>query len=57
MSQNLCHYSCLAFRVVSFDSAGTQKLAVLLFCEATKTNLFVLDSGETSLNSSSVVSV
>ncbi len=40
----MCHYSCFAFRVVSFGLAKTSKLSVLPFRETTETNLFVSDS-------------
>jgi hypothetical protein len=47
-SQILCYYSCFTFKVDSFGSIETPKLAVSLFRETTKTNLFVSDSVKTS---------
>jgi hypothetical protein len=51
-SQFLCFYNCLISRIASFSSIETSKLAVSLFCEIIKTNLFVLDSVKTSFGSS-----
>ncbi len=36
MSQNLCHHSCFAFKVVSFGSTETPKLAVSILRETRK---------------------
>ncbi len=48
---DLCHHSCSTYKVVSFASTETPKLAVSLYRETTKTILFVSDSVETSFGS------
>jgi hypothetical protein len=40
----LCYYSCIASKVVSFGSTKTLKLAVSQFQETSETSLFVSDS-------------
>jgi hypothetical protein len=40
----LCYYSCMALKVVSFGSTRTLKLAVSQFQETSETSLFVSDN-------------
>ncbi len=48
----MCCHSCFGSKVVSFGSAETPKLAVLLFRETAEANLLVSDSVEMSVSSS-----